>query len=51
MNQGAKMDLTTVRQNEIKLYYSSHAAEQATKFAQTFSVKRASEEIPSIEER
>ena len=45
------MDLTTVRQNEIKLYYSSLAAEQATKFAQTFSVKRASDEIPSTEER
>ena len=45
------MDLTTVRQNEIKLYYSSLAAEQATKFAQTLSVKRASDEIPSIEER
>ena len=51
MNQGAKMDLTTVRQNEVKLYNSSHAAEQATKFAQMFSVKRASDKIPSIEER
>ena len=45
------MDLTTVRQNEMKLYNSSYAAEQATKFAQTFSVKRVSDEIPSIEER
>ena len=51
MIQGAKMDLTTVRQNEMKLYNSSHAAEQATKFAHMFSVKRASDKIPSIEKR
>ena len=41
------MDLITVRQNEMKLYNPSHAAEVC---ANVFG-KRASDEIPSIEER